>query len=102
MRALAGTLRGGFLWGCGAGQVVPAGGYARLVPGLTLGQAQQVIGDPGLPAPARAGQAHRWQNPDGSFAQGTFFAGRAVDFDEDGLMAGKVRKPGKMQKARRR
>lgn len=53
---------------------------------------------------ALAGQAHRWENADGSFAQGTFLAGRAVDFDQEGLLAeaGSKSKLKKLRKSNRR
>jgi len=82
------ALLGVTLSACAADQIVTPDEYTRLTPGMTLVQAQQVVGDQGQPVQALAGQAHRWENADGSFAQGTFLAGRAVDFDQEGLLAG--------------
>ncbi len=83
---LGAALLGMTLASCGADQIVTPDEYTRLTPGMTLVQAQQVVGDQGQQVPALAGQVHRWENTDGSFAQGTFLAGRAVDFDQQGLM----------------
>lgn len=96
------ALLGVTLTACAADQVVTPDEYTRLMPGMTLVQAQQVVGDQGQPVQALAGQVHRWQNQDGSFAQGTFLAGRAVDFDQEGLMGSVSKSKSKIKKSRRR
>ncbi|GGK94506.1 hypothetical protein [Deinococcus radiotolerans] len=101
---LGAALLGMTLTSCGADQIVTPDEYTRLTPGMTLVQAQQVVGDQGQPVQALARQAHRWQNQDGSFAQGTFLAGRAVEFDQEGLLAevGSKSKLKKLRKSNRR